>query len=275
PASEARRPRAVLPRPLIAVVAVRSLPHRRPGAHPAAALVPARTRIAVVTRRPARHQRARADPLHARIPARPRALVVAQRPVLSCRPGGTRAALALVPARAPVRAGVAARPVLHRRPRADPVHARVAVRARVPVVAAGPVGLGGPARAHPRLARIGCGAHVAVVARRAVGLGRVRARPGRRVAAPDLVALIRSRAADRVAPRAHPALAGVGLGAGVAVVAGGAVGSRRVRALARGWVARAGVVALVRRRAGDRVAPNAAPALAGLALLAGVAVVAG
>src|SRR5439155_14471203 len=95
------------------------------------------------------------------------------------------------------------------------------------------------------------------------------------VARAGVVALVGGRAGDRVAPNAAPALAAVALRAGVAVVAGGAVGSRRVRALAGGWVARAGVVALVGGRAGDRVAVSAAPALDALALRAAVAVVAG
>ena len=54
-----------------------------------------------------------------------------------------------------------------------------------------------------------------------------------------------------------PALAGVGLRAGVAVVARGAVRRRRVRARPRAWIARAGGMALVARRAGDGVGAGA------------------
>src|SRR5207245_9352467 len=106
------------------------------------------------------------------------------------------------------------------------------------------------ARSHDRLAAVGLCAGVAVVAGAAVGLRRVRARPVRRGAGPRRVALIRGRADDRVAPRANAALAGVGLRAGVAVVAGGAVGLRRTQALAGRRVAR-GVVTLVDGGAGD------------------------
>src|SRR5207247_5479936 len=112
---------------------------------------------------------------------------------------------------------------------------------------------------------------IAVVAGAAVGSRRVRALAGGGVARAGDVALVRGRAGDRVAPNAAPALAGVALRAGVAVVAGAAVGSRRVRALAGGGVGRGGDVALVRGRGGDRLAPRAAPALAGAALRAGVA----
>src|SRR5207244_4893075 len=102
----------------------------------------------------------------------------------------------------------------------------------------------------------------------AVGRRRVRALARGSVARAGVVALVRGRAGDRVAPNAAPALAAVALRAGVAVVAGGAVGSRRVRALARGWVARAGVVALVGGRAGGGVGRDGAAALVGGALLA-------
>src|SRR5206468_12299484 len=78
-----------------------------------------------------------------------------------------------------------------------------------------------------------------------------------------------------VAAGAEPALAGVGLRAGVAVAARGAVAGARVGALAGGGVAGAGDVALVGGRADDRVAAGAEPALAGVGLRAGIAVVAG
>src|SRR5262245_39460541 len=52
-------------------------------------------------------------------------------------------------------------------------------------------------------------------------------------------------AGDRVRTRAHALLAGVGLGAGVAVVAGGAVGLGRVNAPAGGGITHSGVVTLI------------------------------
>src|SRR5207244_3083264 len=129
--------------------------------------------------------------------------------------------------------------------------------------------------AAPVLAGVGLRAGVAVVAgseeRR---VGRRRAHAGGGVAGAGVVALVR-RADHRVRADAAPVLAGVGLRAGVAVVAGRAVGLvRRRRAHAGGGVAGAGVVALV-RRADHRVRPDAAPVLASVGLRAGVAVVAG
>src|SRR5206468_1631233 len=117
----------------------------------------------------------------------------------------------------------------------------------LPVVAGGPVRHGGPGAA-PAEALVASGAAFAVVARRAVG--------------------------ERVAADAGAGLAGVGLRAGVAVVARDAVGLGGVRARARRRVARARVVALIRRRAAHGVRARARAALAGVALRAEVAVVA-
>src|SRR5207244_4223777 len=128
--------------------------------------------------------------------------------------------------------------------------------------------------AAPVLASVGLRAGVAVVAGRAVGLvRRRRAHAGGGVAGAGVVALVR-RADHRVRADAAPVLASVGLRAGVAVVAGRAVGLvRRRRAHAGGGVAGAGVVALV-RRADHRVRADAAPVLASVGLRAGVAVAA-
>src|SRR5438128_956310 len=97
--------------------------------------------------------------------------------------------------------------------------------------------------AHPAVAHVGPCTGVAVVAGGAVLLGRVGALAGGRVAAAGVVTLIRRSAGDGVRARAPPRLAGVGLRASVAVVAGAAVRLRRVRARAGGGVAGAGVVA--------------------------------
>src|SRR5207248_2146330 len=121
----------------------------------------------------------------------------------------------------------------------------------------------------------GLRAGIPVVAGAAVGLRRVRARARGGITGAGKVALVGGGADDGVAARADPALAGVGLRAGIPVVAGAAVGLRRVRARARRRVAGAGVVALVRGGADDRVATRADPALAGIGLRAGVAVGAG
>src|SRR5207247_1588897 len=106
------------------------------------------------------------------------------------------------------------------------------------------------------------------------GFGRVRGRPrGGRTGAGS-VGLGVGGADDGVAAGADPALAGVGLRAGIAVAAGAAIGLRRVRARPRGGRTGAGSVALVGGGADDGVAAGADPALAGVGLRARVAVVA-
>src|SRR5439155_1428665 len=141
---------------------------------------------------------------------------------------------------------VARRPVGRDRADAPARDALVIGGTILPVVAGGPVRHGGPGAA-PAEALVATGAGFAVVARRAVG--------------------------KRAAPDAGAGLAGIGLRAGVAVVACGAVGLGGVRAHARRRVARARVVALIRRRTGDGVRARARAALAGVALRAEVAVV--
>src|ERR1019366_8241645 len=69
-------------------------------------------------------------------------------------------------------------------------------------------------------------------------------------------------------------LARVGLRAGVTVVAAGAVRGGWARARAARWIACTRRVALVRRRARNRVGPRARAALAAIGLRACVAVVA-
>src|SRR5437867_2921256 len=86
------------------------------------------------------------------------------------------------------------------------------------------------------------------------------------------MALVGSHADDRVGSATRPALAGIGLRAGVAVAAGRAVRLRRVRAHAGQRVARAHIVALVGRRADDGVPADAGAARARIGPGAGVAV---
>src|SRR5207249_3893427 len=129
--------------------------------------------------------------------------------------------------------------------------------------------------AAPRLAGVGLCARVAVVAGGAVGGVRIRADAGRRVAGPRHVTLVERSADERVRSGAGPRLAGVGLCAGVAVAAGGAVGGVRIRADAGRRVAGPRHVTLIERRADDRVRSGAGPRLAGVGLCAGVAVAAG
>src|SRR5439155_1499893 len=129
-------------------------------------------------------------------------------------------------------------------------------------------------RADAALTRVGPGAGVAVVAGRAVHRRRVGALARGGITGPRHVALVGGRAHDGVATRADAALTRVGPGAGVAVVAGGAVHRRRVGALARGGITGPRHVALVRRRADDQGA-GADATLATVVLRARVAVVAG
>src|SRR5205823_1283628 len=96
-----------------------------------------------------------------------------------------------------------------------------------------------------------------------------------RVAGTGAVALVGGRAGHRRAGGAGALLAGVALGAGVAIVAGGAVGLGLVGAGARGRVADADV-AWIRAGAGHRGAGLAdAGAVARLCAIAGGAVRAG
>src|SRR5439155_1470197 len=95
------------------------------------------------------------------------------------------------------------------------------------------------------------------------------------IAGSGIVTLIEGFADDRVRPRADACLAGVALGAGVAVVAGRAVGRVRVGAGAARRIADAGNVTLIEGRADDRVRSRADARLAGVALRAGIAVGAG
>src|SRR5947209_7970136 len=88
-------------------------------------------------------------------------------------------------------------------------------------------GEGVAGRADSGPAGVGLGASVAVVAGRPVRRVRVGAHTRRGVAGSCDMALVTRRAGDGVAARADTGAAGVGLGAGVAVVAGRPV--RRVR----------------------------------------------
>src|SRR5439155_1009584 len=136
-------------------------------------------------------------------------------------------------------------------------------------------GRGRTAAAHA-LARLARAAGIGVVARGAVRLVRVCADPCRRVSRASHVALIEGCAgARRGALPVCPVLAGLARGAGVVVVARGAVRLVRVRAHAGRRVTRARDVALIEGRAGDgRGRAPAAAVLAGLARGAGVVVVA-
>ena len=182
---------------------------------------------------------------------------------------------------------------------AGALHAGVARGARVPVVAPGAVrrvrrgaeafeGVAGAGEVaavdggahdgrapHARagLARVARRARVAIVARRVVERGGRGARAGARIARARDVAIVERAADDGVAADARAVLAGVGGGAGVAVVAVRSVGCLRRHAGTRRRVAGGGQMAGIGRLTFDRVA-DARAADAHIAGRATIAVVA-
>ncbi len=135
-------------------------------------------------------------------------------------------------------------------------------------------GDGVSARAHAGLAEVDLGARVPVIASRSVGNRGIRTHARGWIAHASRVALVARRAGHRIAARAPAGLALVGLGARVAIVARRSVGERGIRAQTRGWIAHAGRVALVARRARHGIPSRAEAGLAGIAPGAGVPVIA-
>src|SRR5262249_52475784 len=98
-------------------------------------------------------------------------------------------------------------------------------------------------------ARIGLRAGIAVSAGAPVGLVRIGADAGRRIADPGVVTLIEDRAHDGIPAPADARAAGVGLRAGIAVIADGAVRPGRCVAAIAGLAAHPDVAGVIRRRA--------------------------
>jgi len=141
--------------------------------------------------------------------------------------------------------------------------------------AARPRGVGGAAAddaAAAAVGGVGGGRHLAAVGGAAVAVGEARGAPAGVAAAPVVAGAV--LAADRRPRRADTVLAGVALRAGVAVAAARPVGGVGRAAHAARRVAGARGVALVERRAHDRVAPDARAGAAGVGPRAGVAVAA-
>ncbi len=184
---------------------------------------------------------------------------------------GADAALARVGLRAGV-AVVAGRAVRARGIRAE-AGCRV-TRSRVVALIAGRTDDRVGAGTHSALARVGLRAGVAVVAGRAVRARGIRAEAGCRVARSRVVALVARRADHGVGAGAGSTLAGVGLSAGVPVVAGCSVRTGRVRAEPGRRIARAGIVACIGGAAVDGVRSHADAGLTGVGLGARIAVVA-
>src|SRR5205814_1670531 len=126
----------------------------------------------------------------------------------------------------------------------------------------------------PGLTRVRLRTGIPVVACGAVRLRRIRADATARVAYAGVVTLIRRAADDRVTARTGAALARVGLRTRVAVITGGAVCLRRIRAGAARRVTCAGVVTLIGRAPDDRVTARTGAALARVGLRTRVPVIA-
>src|SRR4029077_2344409 len=99
--------------------------------------------------------------------------------------------------------------------------------ARIVALVSGGADDGARAGAGPGLGGGGAGGGTAVVAQRAVRLRRPGAHAGRGIAGARIVALVSGGADDGARAGADAGLAGVGAGAGIAVVARGAVRLRR------------------------------------------------
>jgi len=126
-----------------------------------------------------------------------------------------------------------------------------------------------PAHALAARAGVALRTHHAVLA--GLGIVGVDARAVRtRIAGAD-VAIV----AVQGCPATEPARADIVGGTAAVIVAGRAVRLGGIRAGSRGWIAAAGVVALVRRLADDRIAPDAPAALALIGLRADIIVGAG
>ena len=184
---------------------------------------------------------------------------------------------------------------------ADAAHTGVALGAQVVIIAHGTVGqprigaqAGGRITRAAAVALIGCGAHdkiasgahasltaiglggeVSVVTRGTVGQRRIGAQAGGRITRAAVVALIGRGADYGISTGARAAHTGVGLGAQVVIIARGTVGEEgRVGAEARGRIAHARVVALIRYGADDGNRSHAETGHAGVTLRAEIIVAA-
>jgi len=125
------------------------------------------------------------------------------------------------------------------------------------------------------LAGVSLGAGIAVVAVLSISLWWVAACARGRITGACYMALVQSIADYRIAAGARSILAGVSLGAGIAIVAGRSISLWWVAACARGRITGARYMALVQSSADYRIAAGANPGLAGVGLSAEVIVVAG
>lgn len=124
------------------------------------------------------------------------------------------------------------------------------------------------------LAGVAHGASIAVITRRSIRGSGVRAEPGGGIARPRNMTLVTGRANHGIAADTDAVLAGIGLGAGVAVVAGRAIRGRGIRTCPGGGIAGSRNMALVERGTDDRSASGTGARLAGIANRAKIAIVA-
>jgi hypothetical protein len=251
----------------VALIARRAGDWGRSGARPGLARVRLGARIPVAAGRSVRSGRVRTR--SGRRVAGARAVALVEGGADDWVRSRARSALAYVGLVARVRARTRC-PIRNGRIRAGAA-ARVARPRGVTLVAPGARDGIAPS-ARPAQARVGLSAGVPVAARGAVRRRRVRAGPRARIARPGDVALVARRARDG-GTCASAILTRVRPGARVAVVAGGPVRCRRVRASPRARIARPGNVALIARRTCDGGA-CAGAVLARVRLGARVAVVA-
>jgi hypothetical protein len=119
------------------------------------------------------------------------------------------------------------------------------------------------------------GAGFAVIAGFAVGLGGISANSGARIAYASVVTLIQWGTHDWVCSCADTSLAGIGLGASVAVIAGIAVVLGRIGADSGCRNADTSIMALIQRGTHNRIRAGTDASLAGIGLGAEIPVVAG
>jgi hypothetical protein len=107
-----------------------------------------------------------------------------------------------------------------------------------------------------QLARIRLRTSVAVTAHRAIGRIGFRALTRDWIARSGRMALIDWHTLHRVCPNARSCLASIDLSAQIVIIADGSVHHDGIAARSRGRIARARQMALIQRRADDRVCPE-------------------
>jgi hypothetical protein len=124
-----------------------------------------------------------------------------------------------------------------------------------------------------RLAGIHLRAAIAVIAHGSIGFRRIGAHARHGIARAHVVALAQRCTRDRVCPGTGACLATIRLRASIVVIARCAVGLVGIGAHARCWIAHAGVMAKVERRASNWVCPSTRTGLTAIRLRTGISVI--